>query len=627
MTLKSDLPPFLRLLAFMLAIACTTSCGVGGTTNSAETQASLPISETENSAGVSFSSPNSLGLVTVTGNDAVPSGATVVVDVNTATSFLRDGFRRVANFVIPSANAATCESALPTCPDVDVDEKCQYTADTEGDFSLQIPADLGDSISVSYLDSTSCQEVDVVDESTVDSDTPVLGLIATGADFDNVNSILYVLGYDVQDDFTMTTTITSISSLDNSLLSATPTDSEIATSSPEHLAIFSDDGENKYLAVDFDDGTAVGLLTDPATGSLDDISWIFIENNSSTLPLSFLTAARFSTASDSVPCTAIPDQTADTFTRLFFTDGQSLFYVEFAGLISNADSAYFRDGSSTAATTFEAIQIPLLFQDGVSDPRSPNDVNYLNFKSDLTYLSANFGESSSVQDYYFFRLPRLTQSDVCSGTGITLNDVDSLSLGSHTFSDLDITLPQFDTISEQESIATGGETSNFFTAFFPDDQTIYYVETDAQGDCCYRREMAYDSATQILSANTYGAISESLDEATENTLTTLGAGQIKRAISVVPEASGQNGMFFVGDLYEGSAFFDGRENSLNAGLEPEDPLYALFPRAGFYDISNNQIIVLDLQVGSDSIEFIESGTASSGTNISTFVRFYQLNDL
>lgn len=128
----------------------------GATTGGAAApQSSIPLPDAQDP--ITVSAPDADGIVRVTGSaGAVPNNAVVVVEVGVATTSSLGAELCVAK--VDEIFKTECTSALPACPSLDSDNKCQDTAADDGSFTLQVPAGVDDNILVSYLDPDTCAE-------------------------------------------------------------------------------------------------------------------------------------------------------------------------------------------------------------------------------------------------------------------------------------------------------------------------------------------------------------------------------------------------------------------------------------------------------------------------------------
>ena len=148
--------------------------GLVGCNGAALPQASIPAPANSCSSGtgcITVSSPNSSGLVTVAGAaGAVPDSAIVEITLASSSSWLElfDSF-------CPSAYASSCSSNLAVCSTDQTSGSCQLTANDDGSFFTQIPASLTDTISIIYIDPSTCRTSQVF-ESVVSSAIVALAL-------------------------------------------------------------------------------------------------------------------------------------------------------------------------------------------------------------------------------------------------------------------------------------------------------------------------------------------------------------------------------------------------------------------------------------------------------------------
>lgn len=176
-------------LTALMAVACSSSTG-----NQALPQSSIPApSECSGSSCITVSAPNTSGLVTVTASaGTVPNSALVIVEINAAEAGF---FEKALGIFCGTAHAqASCTLDIPQCRDVDDDfeGECQFAAEADGSFVVQVPASINDRIQVRYLDPDNCKEVSVGDN-TVNNDFIPLNMEGLAID-DDGSSTAYIWG-------------------------------------------------------------------------------------------------------------------------------------------------------------------------------------------------------------------------------------------------------------------------------------------------------------------------------------------------------------------------------------------------------------------------------------------------
>lgn len=180
----------LLLILSICLLSILSSCG------GALPQTSIPLPSND---PVTVSSPNSSGNVTVSATaSSVPSNSIVVVQVGSSSASLNldDLFQGY----FESAQAATCTSTVPACPSLDADGKCQSTANTDGSFSIDVPATTSSTIAVTYLDpDDACTEKTLLSAKAVPSN--IISLDREVADMHvTSDGLVYALGADESDD-------------------------------------------------------------------------------------------------------------------------------------------------------------------------------------------------------------------------------------------------------------------------------------------------------------------------------------------------------------------------------------------------------------------------------------------
>lgn len=177
---------FILLISF---ISFLSQCG------GALPQTSIPLPSND---PVTVSSPDASGNVTIAAAaSSVPNSSIVVVQVSASSSMnmqdLFEGYFSVAH-------AEVCTSTLSSCPSLDGDGKCQSTANSDGSFSIQVPATSTDSISVTYFDpDDSCTEKTLLTGEAIPDNVIPLDRDVVDAHL-TADGLVYALGADSSDE-------------------------------------------------------------------------------------------------------------------------------------------------------------------------------------------------------------------------------------------------------------------------------------------------------------------------------------------------------------------------------------------------------------------------------------------
>lgn len=595
---------FLRALALSLSFLLTTACGAGGITggSGAETQASLPISE---DAGFTISSPNAQGLVTVIGaNDAVPAGATIIADVNAATSFNLAPLKKLANLLIPSASASDCASALEglsECPDVNDEGKCYSVANAAGASSFQIPAGVGDRVTITYLDPDSCVETEVFEGAEIDDDTPQLSMFAIDSSFDRENGVLYAIGLRLTDEddsqvlnYVFNTVNASTREVTESVFE--PDDSLIGF--PSEVQYFGTQEGDGYVVLDGSDGIAIAKVPDTATGTVAATEYVIL---SSTSNLDFLSSHDFVAAASGSACTL--SAINDAYTRVFYTDGPDIYFQEFMGdLESTEDTLETRDDDGELVS-IEPIRVTLSVHDPDSEiTHSVASVAHFMQAGDAFNLVLKIGTEEST--FYFFRIPISDVStSLCAGI-LSLSIDDDAQFLEH-FPDSEDT-SYFSTDLAHDN----GDTRSYLGIFNPELQMIKLLDRDSP-TCCDSTQMAYDEASSTMSVMQVSAVGEE-DEGDSFVFPDF-SGAIKRAVPVANGATGTDELFFLADSFGGSKFFFDPLAQDTSAFATGNPFLTLLPLEVFYNPGTSELVTVDLGL-------------SDSAGVSSFVRFFPVND-
>lgn len=237
------------LAVLLLVVVCVVLPACGSRTSGVMPTASLP------PPGITVSSPNDAGLVVITGGEeAVPDGATVVVQVSSASQSISslNALRWLDSF-IPVAHAAnSCVTDFPTCPELDDNGQCQVTANDDGSFTLEVPADLDANIGVWYLNPGNCDESEHF-EAVVSDDVLAIELSVATMQFDQNEGLVYLFGADLDGNNEI-----------HVLNASTRTTGDIMdvtlTGVPEFLTFFTGSDNNDYIFLQTETDAAVALF-------------------------------------------------------------------------------------------------------------------------------------------------------------------------------------------------------------------------------------------------------------------------------------------------------------------------------------------------------------------------------
>lgn len=180
----------------LIGIILLLFIGHGCNTQSAVPQISIPApanecsSHSNNCITVATDSANSLVTVTA-GAGAVPDSSTVLLRIESnsvSKTFLE--------WLIPSATAQSCSSDLPVCQADGSTDSCQTTANSDGSFSVSLTGNAGDDLTISYLDSNTCNEEETLTEEVTNG---FFTLSLEGASLSvNSNDTIFVFGTNLE---------------------------------------------------------------------------------------------------------------------------------------------------------------------------------------------------------------------------------------------------------------------------------------------------------------------------------------------------------------------------------------------------------------------------------------------
>jgi len=304
---RNELLIFLALLGF-------SSCGVTGSSG-ALPQAVIP------NELITVSSPDADGNVTVTGA-ATSVGASSIVIAQVSAGTARNSAQHLSlpDWLMAPAYATTCTSDLPTCPTLDDDGKCQDTSDSTGAFVLTVPATTTSTLTISYIDTTSCTETSTFESGIPDSSTIValsLDVMSLAAD-DNLSSV-YLFGQDA--DLSNT-----VHRLNLETHEETAFDISITGTPHESMVVSSIDGTTRLIMTS--DAEAMAKTIDDSTGLSSSGNALVSESGAAITNLSPVGYHDF-TAPDNLSstCSSNSSATGDDYTRVFFYTDTEMYYA------------------------------------------------------------------------------------------------------------------------------------------------------------------------------------------------------------------------------------------------------------------------------------------------------------
>lgn len=162
------------VILLLLAFAGVLSA-CGSTESGILPQATIPLPKEDEDGheGIVVSTPDSLGYVTISGtSDLVSQDMLLVTQVVETSSDIKalvddsaeldsDGAQE-AEDALEEATAG-CGKELPTCPELDSDGLCQHEAEDDGSFYFTVPAQVSDTVKLSYQNLSTCESGDVAE--------------------------------------------------------------------------------------------------------------------------------------------------------------------------------------------------------------------------------------------------------------------------------------------------------------------------------------------------------------------------------------------------------------------------------------------------------------------------------
>ncbi|MCP5464004.1 MAG: hypothetical protein H7A33_03170 [Deltaproteobacteria bacterium] len=548
-------------LLSLLFVGSLISCGTGG---SALPQASIP----PPSDDIQVSSPDSQGFVVVQGSSSsqIPDSGVVTIEVVSSSASLSLPQLPGLIDLIPKAYAATCESELPQCPELDGDNKCQKTANTDGSFSLRVPAGATDSLIIGYLDpNAGCEEVQAYGE-TPDSS-------AQGLDFDiekasfltNDRSALVLTSDNTLKGFDIDT---------NASFDVDAPDNDTIT----QIESFTDHNDNEYVFISTESGTYVGKVTSTSSG-IDLDYYELVDSEGLAIAEANLVGTMTDTKTDSDYCLSdsLFSSSTKTYTRIFLSHGDEEFGAEFltiefvddindveSGHLVNSDQIVMRNPYISA--DFQSIL-------GTSSSVTLDSIDTIftpdNFLAFLLKLS-----TPTTSNYVVIRRPWLSSDSLCYSSIDFSGSFQSLNLGS--------------TSGELRYHNSG---TNILSVFKPNEQSLSIVNIlGATLNCLTNGEILFDSSKTKDAAN----------KCNDHFATNVGSGFTTPSdaidkvafVAVLPSSSlSKTVLLVLGEDSSGS-----RVLSLSSNTSPPSPSEEFFgenPIGFFHDAANTDVVILD----------------------------------
>lgn len=629
-------------ISFLLLLILT-SCGgagsiLGGTTGSgsgAETQASLPDT-------VDISSPDEQGLVTVTGTKAVTASTTVIITVQNSSTSLNFSLDPVLDFIVPSAHAqSSCEtvtSSIPNCPSLSSNNKCKATADENGSFQIKVPATTSQTISVNYLDSTSCEEVSVLESFRINNNSPTLNMLAETMALDTDYGLLYIGGwpeestdsplvvYDIDTKSEVTANNISFDLItDIEIITQFDSYKTLLLSGVSGLSSFSrttdEDDLSAIEGVSFK--TLVGTIVDDSgllatAGDLSNITFyqlIAHDHLQDYRSFDFQTTYNYDAATDTYPncysglSVSESDTSETTYTRAFFTSDSQLFFHEYVDTIENTDITYF---DSTQKTITLSSPIIYLTKNGTLSSDVLIEILYFSTAGNENYyhmiIKTISNETDSGYAYYYVKLP-IDSTYLCSNLEIDLTNA-----------------IQFHPTDDEFSITTYESNNSDESAT---EHTLFVLDVNSTNSQMWGFNMS--------SSNEYMTITVDNTNKTYNYIDYDEVGNVKKSgtIDIGVTASGKSRisdklshiksirnpvtnddeLFFLSYNYGGSQFITDENNSESSYFELDSAIRAFYPIDLVYDPTTNQMIILDIGLSDYEEDF----------GLKSYLRFIELD--
>lgn len=541
--------------------------------------------------GVSISSPDGSGYVTVIGNEVARPNTIVVARITRPRDFVASASvsesalirnlderenpaNRYLSRPVEPQFLEICGSTLPTCPSVLGSETCQVEADRDGSFALQIPGLVGELVNLNYINPINCLQTSILDGGFIENTSIGMDMMAYDLAYDADNDRIYAVGNDRGGE--------SIRIFVASSHAQTAATSLSGVDVPEHVNVFATDAsDGKMMFIGGDDAAMIGSL--PEVDSIDsNLFYEFHDASGDVLPdLVFASANDFSSVTDP-SCTGL---TAETYTRAFLHDGTSLYFHEFDGSIDQGGAGEIDESSrsirlnpldysivDSSGISYEVLSIP--FAQIISDPLSLED---------SLYLTAEVQTASAESTFLFIKVDT-DDIDFCGH-----NDFAAASA--------------FDVGSDEEGLqitvfngkGVYANTTVFMGFLKKATQEIVLLDTQT-----YVNMLDYGIDNLSHEAND-GVLTYPLD-ITEPVSAIAGFGRLDDDVEE---------LLVFGDHVGGSDFLVYKQ--VESTLETEDPQFAFTPRNNFYFPSEAPFIVLDSGISDEEDE----------TNFS-IIRFYDL---
>lgn len=162
---------------FLFTTVMIVNCG--GSTNSIQPLASIPLPEESDTGGIVISEPGADGNISITGpEESLPDDVDIIIQVADTDD---DDFFDEADETDDAAQSddeddtttTTCALDLPYCPEMSSQNRCRQKTNTDGSFSATVPAKISSSVVISYVDAASCGEVKTYESKVVSGGTTV----------------------------------------------------------------------------------------------------------------------------------------------------------------------------------------------------------------------------------------------------------------------------------------------------------------------------------------------------------------------------------------------------------------------------------------------------------------------
>lgn len=563
---------FLKRISLVLFVICILGfLNCIGASNSALPQASIPLPSND---PITISAPNAQGFVVISGaaESDIPDGAKIVIQVGAGNSALN--LLQLFNPINSAHAQSTCQTDIPACPTLDGDRKCQVDSNSDGSFTVSVPAAASDSIAINYLDPTTCEETSAYTQ-TVSTDIQAIDLDVSSV-VQAQDGSFYMLAQNSSNQ-------TVVRRYNLTTAEEETFSDEALTGTGLKIDQFFDHQDNSFLVITTEDGVFIGSIESDGTIDLSEFITIRDFNDNVISDMQFVQAESLEYDPNVDTCVSASLFTTDfNYTRVTLHSQGVLYVMEFVNGLNDVDPGHI---SADGDWIPREIELSL-------DIVSTQVTGALGVVEDLYYSQSTADKRSLIFNQTVDQVPHTfvvrkinDEADFCQSQMIFDSpDSEFLNLGPATAKADVAPAYGFTNIDEGVSAMVINHAR----------QSVTFLDLGRENLECLEDVISFNSNIDVLSGTTCTLDTDHNGDLDTDSIALLYA---------LETSSGIKEVLLLGKNYDGFDFIsehDGEPLFVNS----DESLRALNPVEMIYDTSSNAIIVFDKGLAEDHQTFI-----------------------